>query len=49
MDINIFWQQLGLYNPTSQQTQYALAVMADAYSTLNEQITDLSIFKTNKT
>jgi hypothetical protein len=45
MDVNTFWQGLGEYKPSPSQVQYALAVLADAYSSQREQLIDLSVFK----
>ena len=46
MDMLIFWQGLGLYDPTPAKVQESLAIFAQAYVDHDSiQITDYSIFK----
>lgn len=46
MDLNIFWQQLGLRkNLNNADIQYALAVVAVEYVEQKEQITEYKDFK----
>jgi hypothetical protein len=46
MDMNIFWQQLGLRdNLTANKVQLALAIFACEYVTVKEEITEFKHFK----